>query len=52
MRTHYFWWRDIYDMYKKKKKRKGEGYEPGGHDNEGAIYRAAIVSVVKVQLWD
>lgn len=37
-------------MYKKKERK--EEYEPGGHDNEGAIYRAAIASVVKVQLWD
>lgn len=25
MRAHYFWWRDIYNMYKKKKEKKNPG---------------------------
>lgn len=29
MRTYYFWWRDIYDMYKKERKGKEKDTNPG-----------------------
>lgn len=47
--AHCFWWRDKYLRHVHKKKRKREGYAfRRGYDNEGAIYRGAVVNIVKV----